>query len=286
MELDLIRLIQSMRNPVFDFLFYWITQLGDQIVFIGVVAIIYWTIDKRFAHKFTFAFMMSALVNTVLKLFFKRVRPFYYQGISSEEAWRTTGYSFPSGHSQASGVLGYSALYASKHTKHKWLNYVAWFIMILVPFSRMYLGQHFLSDVVVGLILALGMTHLAFKLVDLMGDEEHVYTLMLAPLFILALFFFKNHDVYIAAGGFVGFAVGYYLEKKYVKFDVKAVWWIQVIKVVLGLGIAFGFKEGLKLVFPDEILFDFIRYFVVGVWAAFGAPLVFKYGILRLQKKV
>lgn len=286
MELDLIRLIQSMRNPVFDQLFYWITQLGDQIVFIGVVAIIYWTIDKRFAHKFAFAFMMSAVVNTALKLFFKRIRPFYYQGISSEEAWRTTGYSFPSGHAQASGVLGYTAFYASKHTKYAWLKYVAGFIVILVPFSRMYLGQHFLSDVVVGLILALGMTHLAFKLVDLMGDEEHVYTLMLAPLFILSLFFFRNHDVYIAAGGFVGFAVGYYLEKKYVKLDVKAHWWIQVIKVIVGLGIAFGFKEGLKLVFPDEIFFDFIRYFVVGVWAAVGAPLVFKYGISHLQKKI
>ena len=112
------------------------------------------------------------------------------------------------------------------------------------------------------------------------------YTLMLAPLFILSLFFFRNHDVYIAAGGFVGFAVGYYLEKKYVKLDVKAHWWIQVIKVIVGLGIAFGFKEGLKLVFPDEIFFDFIRYFVVGVWAAVGAPLVFKYGISHLQKEI
>lgn len=286
MELDLIRWIQGMRNPVFDQLFYWITQLGDQIVFIGVVAIIYWTIDKRFAHKFAFAFMLSAVLNTALKSLFKRIRPFYYQGITSEEAWRTTGYSFPSGHAQAAGVLGYTTFYASKYTKYRWLKYVAWFIVILVPFSRMYLGQHFLSDVVVGLILALGMTHVSFKLVDLMGNDEHIYTLMIAPLFILALFFFRNHDVYIASGGFVGFAVGYYLEKTYVKLDVKSAWWMQIIKVIVGLGIAFGFKEGLKLVFPDEIFFDFIRYFVVGVWAAVGAPLVFKYGIKRIHQKV
>ncbi|MDY0295035.1 MAG: phosphatase PAP2 family protein [Acholeplasmataceae bacterium] len=286
MELDLIRLIQMMRNPFFDQLFYWITQLGDQIVFILVVAIIYWTIDKKFAHKFTFAFMMSALVNTGLKYVFKRVRPFYYQGITAEEKWLTTGYSFPSGHAQAAGVLGYTTFYASKHTKYQWLKYVAWFIVILVPFSRMYLGQHFLSDVVVGLILALGLTHITFKLVDLMGDDEHIYTLMLVPLFILALFFFKNHDVYIAVGGFTGFATGYYVEKKYVKFEVKAIWWIQVIKVIFGLVIAFAIKEGLKFVFPDEIFFDFIRYTLIGVWAALGAPFVFKHVIPHLQKKV
>lgn len=286
MELEIIKWIQSFRNPVFDQLFYWITQLGDQIVFIGIVAIIYWTIDKRFAHRFAFAFMMSAVVNTGLKSIFKRIRPYYYPGVSSEEAWRTTGYSFPSGHAQSAGVLGYTIFHASKTTKYKWLKYVAWFIVILVPFSRLYLGQHFLSDVIVGLGIALGLSYLAFKLIDKMGDDEHVYTLMLVPLFIIALFFFRNHDVYIAAGGFIGFAIGYYVEKKYVGYDVKAVWWIQVIKIILGLGIAFGFKEGLKLVFPDEIFFDFLRYLTVGVWAALGAPFIFKYGTKHLRKKV
>ena len=277
MELVIIRLIQLLRNPVFDFLFYWITQLGDQIVFIGVAVILYWTIDKKFAHKFVFAFMISAVFNTALKLFFKRIRPFYYQGISSEEAWRTSGYSFPSGHAQAAGVLGFTALYAEEKTHVKWLKWIAWFIIIMVPFTRMYLGQHFLSDVVVGVILAIGLTMVSFKLVDLMKDEEHIYTLMLVPLFILAMFFYHSHDLYIAAGGFTGFAVGYYTEKRWIKFDVKAKWWVQVIKVIFGLIIAFSIKEGLKLVFPDEIIYDFIRYLLIGVWAASGAPFVFHY---------
>jgi undecaprenyl-diphosphatase len=72
----------------------------------------------------------------------------------------------------------------------------------------------------------------------------------------------------------------------YVKFEVKAVWWIQVIKVIFGLVIAFAIKEGLKFVFPDEIFFDFIRYTLIGVWAALGAPFVFKHVIPHLQKKV
>lgn len=286
MDLEIVRLIQQLRNPVFDFLFYAITQLGDQLVFIGIALIIYWTIDKKLAHKFVFAFMISALVNTSLKQLFKRVRPFYYQGVSSEEAWRTTGYSFPSGHAQAAGVIGFTALHEAKHRHMRWLKVVGWFFMIMVPLSRIYLGQHFLSDVIVGVLLAYLLAYLSFKLVDLMKDDEHIYTLMLAPLFIIALFFSKNHDVYVAAGGFVGFALGYYVEKKYIGFDVKATWWIQIIKVILGLVVVFAIKEGLKLIFPDMLIFDFIRYMLIGGWAAIGAPLLFKYGQRYLQKNV
>lgn len=286
MELDLIRLIQMMRNPFFDKLFYFITQLGDQLVFIAVAVIIYWTIDKKFAHKFVFAFMLSAVINTGFKTLFKRIRPFYYQGISAEPAWLTSGFSFPSGHAQASGVLGYTACYVSKSSGKKWLYLVGIAIMILVPFSRLYLGQHFLSDVIVGVILALLIAHLSFKLVDVMGDDEHIYTLMLAPLFIMALFFYRHHDLYIAAGGFVGFSVGYYLEKEHVKYDVKNIWWIQVFKVIIGLAIALAIKEGLKVIFPTTLFFDFLRYLFIGGWAAVGAPLAFKYGTPYLQKRV
>ncbi|MDY0074335.1 MAG: phosphatase PAP2 family protein [Acholeplasmataceae bacterium] len=286
LEFDLIRSIQYLRNPILDETMYFITQLGDQLFFIAVAVIIYWTIDKRFAHKFVFAFMMSAVINTGLKYIFKRIRPFYYMGIESEPKWRTTGYSFPSGHAQASGVLGYTGLYASKKTKQKWLSYVAWFIMIFVPLSRIYLAQHFLTDVIVGLVLAYGLAHISFLLVDKMKDDEHIYTLMLAPLFIIALFFYPNHDLAIAAGGFVGFALGYYLEKRYIKFEVKAAWWIQIVKVVFGLAIAFGLKEGLKLIFLDHVAFDFIRYFLIGVWASVGAPIVFKYGTGYFAKNV
>lgn len=286
MELEIIRWIQQLRNPVFDFLFYVITQFGDQIVFIVIALVLYWTIDKKLAHHFVFAFMISALINTLLKVSFKRIRPFYYQGISSEEAWRTTGYSFPSGHAQASGVIGFTAFHEAKSRQSTWLNVVGWLFIILVPFSRMYLGQHFLSDVIVGVLLAYFLAYLSFKLVDLMKDDEHIYTLMLAPLFILALFFTKNHDIYIAAGGFVGFAVGYYVEKRYIHFDVKAIWWIQIIKVIMGLAIVFAIKEGLKIIFPDRLIFDFIRYMLIGGWAAIGAPLVFKYGQRYLQKSV
>lgn len=292
MDLEIVKIIQQLRNPVFDWLFYIITQIGDQYFFIALVAVIYWTVNKKYAHKFVFTYMLTAIVNTGIKEIVQRIRPFYYDGVQTEPRWETSGYSFPSGHSQAAGALGYMAYDVSKKLSKKWIWYIGIAIMVLVPFSRVYLGQHFLSDVIVGVTLSFILAHYIFKLVDKMGDNEHIYTLMLAPLFVLSLFFVQNSDLYVAAGGFVGFAVGYYLEKQYVQYDVKTDFWKQVLKVVIGLVIAIALKEGLKLVLPysiDEefnpttldLIFDFFRYLLIGVWAAVGAPLVFKYVFKR-----
>ncbi len=287
MDLDIVKIIQLMRNPILDWFFYIVTQIGDQYFFIAIVAIIYWTVNKKYAHKFAFTFMLTAGVNTGIKEIIQRVRPFYNDGVSVEDRWITQGYSFPSGHSQAAGVLGYLSYDVSKKLSKKWIWYVGLAVLILVPLSRIYLGQHYLSDVVVGAALSFTLAFFIFKLVDKMKDNEHIYTIMLAPIFILVLFFVQNHDIFVAAGGFTGFAVGYYLEKEFVKYDVKADFWIQVLKVVIGLVIAVVVKEGLKFILPYtatedtdpatlDLILDFIRYFAIGVWAAYGAPLVFK----------
>lgn len=277
MDLEIIYRLQDLRNAFLDGTFYLITQLGDQIFFILVAGVLYWTVDKRLAHKFVFAYMISAIANTALKALFKRTRPFYYPGVESEPSWRTTGYSFPSGHAQASGVLGYTMVHIAHRYKKPILTWFGLFIMVMVPLSRMYLGQHFLTDVIAGLFLALGLTYVSFKLVDKMGNDEHIYTLMLVPFFIAALLFFPHHDLAVGAGGFAGFALGYYFEKKYIQYDVTAKLWIQALKVLLGLAVALVIKEGLKFIFPEVIFFDFIRYFLIGGWAAIGAPITFRY---------
>ena len=50
MELEILRHIQSIANPFFDFLFQLITICGEQIVLISIISIIYWALDKKFGE--------------------------------------------------------------------------------------------------------------------------------------------------------------------------------------------------------------------------------------------
>ena len=50
MELEILRHIQSISNPFFDFLFQLITICGEQIVLIVIISIIYWALDKKFGE--------------------------------------------------------------------------------------------------------------------------------------------------------------------------------------------------------------------------------------------
>ncbi len=277
MDLNIIKAFQSIQNPILDWFFYITTNLGDQYAFIVVAVILYWTYNKKFAHKFALTFMISAMVNSGLKEIFKRPRPFTVDGVDTPFGYETTGYSFPSGHAQASGILGYTAYDLYKKHHKNWLKWLGLFIVIVVPISRVYLAQHYLTDVLVGLILSIGVAVLMFKLIDKMNDKEEIYTLYFLPILVILMIFVKNHDLYIAAGGFMGFAIGYFVEKRYVKYDVRNKPLNQVLKVILGVLIALVVKEGFKFIFPDRLFFDFLRYLLIGGWAALGAPYLFKY---------
>lgn len=279
MDLNIIKVLQTLRSPVVDWFFYIVTQFGDQYAFIVMAVILYWTYDKIYAHKFATTFMISALINTGIKEIVKRDRPYikHPTEVETETKWLTDGYSFPSGHSQSIGVLGYTLIDLHKKHNKKFLYWIAIFLMIFVPISRLYLAQHFPSDVIVGLGLSILMSYLLFKMLDRANNKEEFYTLALIPVFAGLMFFIKTSSLYLASGAFIGFAIGYYLEKRYIKYNVKNTLGKQILKIIIGLVIALAFKEGLKHVFPSNLLFTFIRYFIIGVWVALGAPWVFKY---------
>jgi undecaprenyl-diphosphatase len=92
---------------------------------------------------------LGELLNVELKEFVKRARPPYH------EAAHTSGYSFPSGHSMAAfiayGMLAYILVRLIPHRRSRQAVAGALAtLVLLVGFSRMFLGAHWLSDVVGG----------------------------------------------------------------------------------------------------------------------------------------
>ena len=94
-------------------------------------------------------------------------------------------------------------------------------------------------------------------------------------------------NAYNLLGALLGFAVAYPIERRYIRFDVKGVWWVQVLKTVIGLGLIIAVKELLKIPLVPLIgtnLCAMVRYFLLVVIAVAVWPLTFPY-FNKLSKK-
>lgn len=97
---------------------------------------------------------ISALLNNILKMILQRPRPTGYRLIEE------TGYSFPSGHSMASmAFYGFFIYLVYKNLKNKYIKWgliaVLSLLIVLIGLSRVYLGVHYLSDVLGGFLVTI-----------------------------------------------------------------------------------------------------------------------------------
>jgi len=136
-----------------------LTYLGTGTVvlmIVGVAALFLWhTEHKHSARILLFAVAGNILLNGVLKLMFHRARPSVF-------AWQTTAVSssFPSGHAMSATVCyGTVAYLASRLQKHKTSRVAtltaAVLLILMICSTRLYLGVHYPSDVVAGIIVGL-----------------------------------------------------------------------------------------------------------------------------------
>ena len=288
-DLMIVEWIQSFRNPFFDSFFLFITEFGDETVFLIVAAILYWTWDKRFAYRFMLFFLYSAILNGALKFITARPRPH----IASPSTVTLVGdgsggTSLPSGHAQNSTIMG---LMLAEKNPFKWKFWSTFLtiMVILVMLSRLYLGEHYLSDVLFG--MAIAYTFYTFINRRFMGKiipswMPWVPILVLIPLALLS----NNKDIYVALATIVGIQLGIPFEMKWINFQEKTTWLFSILRLVLGIGVALTLRIGLKAIFDmglysieaetnpilTDHLLDFVRYFLIVMWMTLGAPLFFK----------
>jgi undecaprenyl-diphosphatase len=163
-DISVMSLMRELRNAPADAFLIPITMLGDAVVAIPVmvtiVAWLLWHRAWRAALASTVVFAGGKLLSTLLKLEVHRLRPGdFYSGVES--------FSFPSGHTTTTALtFGVLAVLAS-HAMSRWsrsLVYAACgIIVITIAYTRVYLGAHWLTDVLGGvffgvvLVAAFGM---------------------------------------------------------------------------------------------------------------------------------
>ena len=295
--MDFLYLLEKIRVPVLNEFMLLITKLGEETAFLVIALIVFWCIDKYKGYYVLGVGFLGTLPNQFMKLWFRIPRPWVLDEnftILEQAREAASGYSFPSGHSQnAVGTFG-----AIAYTeKNKAVRITCLCIAVLVPLSRMYIGVHTPLDVLVAAAMAIVLIFVLKPI--FLGNARKGIPAMLCVMTVLAVGFlcfvefykfpedidihnlesgYKN--AYTLLGALLGLIVVYIVDEKWNHFSTKAVWWAQVLKVLIGLVLVLAVKSGLKT--PLNFVFGeavgrAARYFLIVIVAGAVWPLSFRF---------
>ena len=304
--MQFLYLLEGIRCPFLDTVFGLITELGGETLYMALAIAVYWCVSKGLGFYILTTGFVGTIANQFLKLCFRIPRPWVldpdFEIVESARA-AATGYSFPSGHTQnAFSSFGCLGMWAKKGWK-----VLCFAIVVLIGFSRMYLGVHTPLDV--GVAFALGLV-LMLALYPLFRDiEEHpkrmyaviagMLALTIAYLCYAELWPFPadidadnlasgRENGYKLLGAASAMLLSYWLDRRYIRFETKAQPLTQALKLVLGLALVVGLRVVLKApmyaVFGEGGVADAARYFLVVLFAAAVWPMSFRF-LARIKVK-
>ena len=238
--------LREVTHGIFDNFFLGVTWFGELMIPIAIISIIYWGINKRAGQIILFAYGLTLYVNVFLKMTACIKRPWLLEpSIKPIESAlpAADGYSFPSGHTAgAVAVWGSIAFY---WWKNRLIRYSMIAIILLVAFSRNYIGVHTPQDVIVsiiaGIFIILGANAL-LKITDKKANADIVfYTAAMILTFLLCAYLqircscqmqsynplidnvnplAMKHSVYSKIAFLIGIFTGWIMEKRFINYKI------------------------------------------------------------------
>lgn len=149
-ETQFLLWLSEHRDPLLNVIFIFFTLLGTEYFYMLLIPILFVIFERRKACMFASVILISLLVNELVKTYFCMPRP-ECQLFNSLNSSMAEGYSFPSGHAQGSMTLwGLIALHRKNSLK---MIILCVSMIILISFSRLYLGVHYPLDIAGGWLI-------------------------------------------------------------------------------------------------------------------------------------
>lgn len=292
--------LSEIRTPVFDLIFQWITYLGQELFLVGVLCALYWCIDKKLATQIGLTYVCAGLCVQSLKITFRIPRPWVldpeFKAVKSAVP-AATGYSFPSGHTQGGTSLFAPLALAAKKKRWKCVFTAAF---LLIGFSRMYLGCHTPKDVLTAMGLSLAFALLIRKARGALENPLWVKRISLIcaiAAFAVCMYSYILHsggvietqyvsDCFKAAGAAFGFALGWYLEKRYLNFSTEIPVHSTVRKILrflIGIVITALLQFGMKALIGHTLAGQTLQHALIIFWILFLYPWCFSYRLRHSQ---
>ena len=286
-----------------------ITMLGDQIFYILFMPTIYWCVDALAGLRIGVMLLSSASFNGFFKVLLKGPRP-YWISDKIVPGVHETSFGIPSGHAMNStSVWGQSAL----ETKNRKAIWSAIILVLLISLSRLVLGVHFLSDVLLGLLLGVLLLLAFSKLQKPLGAWLKKQTLknQILLAFFSSLFIIGMNAMVIVlssewqmpaewaaragevdplsiegtlttAGLWFGMLGGFaWLRARRGVIQSNFGTWQRIARYLVGIAGVFALYAGLGSLFPDDPglisgVLRYFRYFLIGIWISCLSPLLFE----------
>ena len=261
-EVALMQWLQSVLGPTGAGIVSAFSALGEEFFLILLLAFTYWCYDKKFGEHIGSIMILGTIINPLIKNIFWRRRPYFdhetiecYRPLDKEHDLydiAAQGLSFPSGHSTNAAIaFGTIALKARK----RWVSIICGIIIFLVGFSRVVVGVHYPTDVLLGWLSGFFCIWLITFLRNKVPEEKTwLIYLVIFLISCLGLFYCKTTDYFTCLGLVGGIYGAFEFEKRFVHFKNTKNPLICILRIFCGVAIYLILNEVLKLPFHKEFL--------------------------------